>query len=500
MTFREFPPHAVDSYKLGHMRMFPKGTEYVYQNFTARSDHLAQMLPDFDHKVVFAGLQGTIIEFLIEDWFTQFFSRPLKEVLDRITIRIQGFGVTDISAYEKLWHRGYLPLHIQALPEGSRVDIKVPMFTVVNTHPDFYWLPGYIEDVLSAETWKTITNATIANEYRRLLDQYAEVTGSPTEFVPWQGHDFSMRGMSGIHDAAKSGFAHLLSFTGTDSVIALDYVDQYYGGEETFVGSSVPATEHSVMCMGGAENELATIRRLITELYPRGVVSIVSDSWDFWKVITTYAETLKDEILGRQPDALGLAKVVFRPDSGDPVHIICGNPAGKTDHERMGAVRCLWDVFGGTYTKTGHRLLNQRVGLIYGDSITLERARSILFGLEAAGFASANVVFGIGSFTYQHSTRDTFGHAYKATAGVIDGVPVEIWKSPATDNGLKRSAKGYLRVTKNDNNGRYALHDQQSPEEMATTNNLLETVFLDGKLTKFQSITQIRERLRKEQP
>lgn len=500
--FKIFPPHAADSYKLGHLRQYPVGTEYVYQNFTARSDKLAKMLPDFDHKVVFAGLQGTIMESLIEDWNEQFFNKFKTQAMARIERRLAGFGVTDISAYEKLYDLGYLPLHIKALPEGSRVNIGVPMFTVVNTHPDFYWLPGYIEDVLSSETWKSITNATIANEYRRLLDQYAIKTGSPVDFVPWQGHDFAMRGMSGIHDAAKSGFAHLLSFLGTDSIIALDYAEQYYSGSETFLGGSVPATEHSVMCMGGKDNEIETFRRLICDLYPSGVVSIVSDSWDFWKVITSYASILKPEILGRAPDALGLAKVVFRPDSGDPVDIICGTHKYCGEHAipelrpaTKGAVECLWDIFGGSITSTGHKLLNQRVGLIYGDSITLERASSILERLEAKGFASGNIVFGIGSYTYQHSTRDTFGHAYKATWGVVNGEPREIFKDPATGDGLKKSAKGLLKVIKEGKN--YKLIDQC--DEVDEKLGLLQTVFLNGKLTKFQSIADIRTHLRSEQ-
>lgn len=494
--FKIFPPHAADSYKLGHLRQYPIGTEFVYQNFTARSDKLAKMLPDFDHKVVFAGLQGTIMESLIEDWDQQFFSKPKLQVLSRIERRIAGFGVTDISAYEKLWELGYLPLHIKALPEGSRVNIGVPMFTVVNTHPDFHWLPGYIEDVLSSETWKSITNATIANEYRRLLDQYAIKTGSPKDFVSWQGHDFAMRGMSGIHDAAKSGFAHLLSFLGTDSIVALDYAETYYSGSETFLGGSVPATEHSVMCMGGKDNEIDTFRRLIKDLYPSGVVSIVSDSWDFWKVITEYAHILKEEIVARTPDALGLAKVVFRPDSGDPVKIICGTQDGNPIWpEFKGAVECLWDIFGGTYTDKGYRLLNQRVGLIYGDSITLERASAILAGLDAKGFASGNIVFGIGSYTYQHSTRDTFGHAYKATWGVVDGGPREIFKDPATGDGLKKSAKGLLKVIKEGKD--YKLIDQC--DEVDEKLGLLQTVFLNGKLTKFQSIADIRTQLRNEQ-
>lgn len=497
-----FPLHAADFYKTGHLRMYPEGTEYVYSNFTPRSARLATMLHDFDNKVVFFGLQGVIQWMLIELWNSEFFNKPKTQVINRFRIRMDkalGPGAVSTDHIEALHDLGYLPLRIKALPEGSRVNIGVPVFTVVNTNPDFFWLTNYIESQLSAEIWKSITTATIANEYRRLLDQYAIKTGSPADFVPWQGHDFSMRGMSGIHDGAQSGAAHLISFTGTDTISALDYLETYYSGAECFIGGSVPATEHSVMCMGGEREEIETFRRLISTLYPSGVISIVSDSWDFWKVITEYAKTLKQDILNRQPDGLGLAKVVFRPDSGNPVDIICGDlgPGGKYigAPEHKGAVECLWDIFGGTYTDKGYRLLNQRVGLIYGDSITLEKATAILARLEAKGFASGNIVFGIGSFTYQHVTRDTFGHAYKSTWGVVNNEAREIFKDPKTGDGLKKSAKGLLRVEKVEKD--YVLYDQQTSEQ--ETSGLLKTMFLNGRMSNFQSLTDIRAKLRSEQ-
>ena len=150
------------------------------------------------------------------------------------------------------------------------------------------------------------------------------------DFVLLQAHDFSMRGMSGALDAAHSGIGHLASFIGTDTVAAIEYAEEYYGTEGV-IGVSVPATEHSVMCMGTKDNEIGTFKRLITELYPQGIVSIVADTWDFWKVITEFTVELKVEILGRTPNELGLAKTVFRPDSGDPVKIICGDKDAAKD-------------------------------------------------------------------------------------------------------------------------------------------------------------------------
>lgn len=494
MTIKINPLNAIDFYKADHRRQYPMGTEYVYANFTPRSSRLAKMLPDFDDKIVFFGLQGFIKHFLIETWNEGFFNQPKAKVVAAYKRRMDnslGEGAVPVEHIEALHDLGYLPLKIKALEEGSRVNIKVPVLTIINTDPNFFWLTNYIETVLSAELWKSCTTSTIAYEYKRLLTQYAEKTGVPLDFVAVQGHDFSSRGMSGIYDAAQSGVGHLTSFIGTDSVASIDYAEEYYNAAGV-VGVSVPATEHSVMCMGSEESEIETFRRLICELYPSGVVSIVSDTWDFWRVITEFSVELKSEILNRQPNALGLAKVVFRPDSGDPVKIICGDPDAELDSPAYkGAVQCLWEIFGGTETAQGYKVLNERVGLIYGDSITLERAQNILKGLEAKGFASNNLVFGIGSYTYNYLTRDSFGFAVKATWGQVNGVGRELFKDPVTDSGVKKSAKGLLRVEQT-NNG-FELFDQQSFEQ--ENMGVLQTVFENGQLLRECSLDQIRERL-----
>lgn len=494
MSIKINPLNAIDFYKADHRRQYPMGTEYVYANFTPRSSRLAKMLPDFDDKIVFFGLQGFIKHFLIETWNEGFFNQPKAKVVAAYKRRMDnslGEGAVPVEHIEALHDLGYLPLKIKALPEGSRVNIKVPVLTIINTDPNFFWLTNYIETVLSAELWKSCTTASIAYEYKRLLTQYAEKTGAPLDFVAVQGHDFSSRGMSGIYDAAQSGVGHLTSFIGTDSVASIDYAEEYYNATGV-VGVSVPATEHSVMCMGSEESEIETFRRLICELYPAGVVSIVSDTWDFWRVITEFSVELKAEILKRQPNALGLAKVVFRPDSGDPVKIICGDPDAERDSPAYkGAVQCLWEIFGGTETAQGYKVLNERVGLIYGDSITLQRAQNILKGLETKGFASNNLVFGIGSYTYNYLTRDSFGFAVKATWGQVNGVGRELFKDPVTDSGVKKSAKGLLRVEQTENG--FELFDQQSFEQEKM--GALQTVFENGQLLRECSLDQIRERL-----
>lgn len=486
------PLTSIDFYKTDHRRQYPVGTTQVYANFTPRSSRLGKVLRErYNDTVVFFGLQYFIKDFLIHAWNEHFFQQDKQRVVAAYKRRMDyalGKDSIDVGHIAALHDLGYLPIKIKALPEGTCVPIGVPVLTIVNTHPEFFWLTNYIESVISCYLWKPITSATTAFSYKQLLTEFAYKTGGDLGFVPYQAHDFSFRGMSSLQDSVLSGAAHLTSFCGTDSVAGIDLVEEYYeaNAEQELIGCSVPATEHSVMCMGMQDGELATFKRLIHELYPEGIVSIVSDTWDFWKVVTHYTVVLKEDILARN------GKVVIRPDSGDPVKIVVGDsdaPEGSPEHK--GAVECLWDVFGGTMTSKGYKLLDEHIGLIYGDSITLERAQAILEGLEAKGFCSTNIVFGVGSYTYQYVTRDTFGFAMKATSGVVNGERRDIFKDPKTDSGTKKSAKGLLRVEHDGT--RLVLLDQQTPEQEAQ--GLLEVVFENGTLKKSYSLSDIRQRI-----
>jgi nicotinamide phosphoribosyltransferase len=202
--------------------------------------------------------------------------------------------------------------------------------------------------------------------------------------------------------------------------------------------------------------------------------------------MTEYLPALKKEILARD------GRVVIRPDSGDPVKIICGDYDSPysmiTEAQRKGAYELLWDTFGGKVNDYGYRELDSHVGLIYGDSITLERQHQILSRLAMKDFSASNLVLGIGSYTYEYVTRDTFGFAMKATYGVVNGEPRDIFKSPKTDSGFKKSAKGLLKVVLDE--GKYMLIDNCTPEEEETGE--LKEVFVDGKLLHQCSLQQIR--------
>jgi len=478
-----------DFYKLAHRPMYPQGMEVVYSTWTPRASRMRGV-----DQVVAFGAQAFIKDKLISLLNKNFFKRDKDAVMaefKRIIKFTLGDQNPDTAHLEALHDLGYLPLSIKALPEGTVVPLRVPTLTIQNTDSRFFWLTNYIETLASCELWQASTSATIAREYRRILDKAAMETVGNTDFVMFQGHDFSMRGMSSLASAISSGMGHLLSFVGTDTVPAIQAAEYLYKAnvEKELVGTSIPASEHSIQCAYGDDMEY--FRRLINEVHPNGFVSIVSDGYDFWDVIGRVIPALKADIMARKGGPVG-DKVVIRPDSGDPVLIVCGDPNGKTELERKGAVEALWDIFGGTITEKGYKLLDSHIGLIYGDAITLLRAQEIIDRLKAKGFASINVVFGIGSYTYQYNTRDTFGYALKSTMCVIKGQEKQIFKDPKTDDGTKKSQKGRVVVLKDGKS--FKFMDGLSLQDNVAADQLQE-VFRDGKLLIDESFEEIRARL-----
>lgn len=472
-----------DFYKISHRNMYPKGTEVVYSTWTPRENRLYHV-----NGVVVFGAQAFIKKYLIEYFNEHFFSRPLGEVVSEYS-RILEYTIGDTTYphhIKELHELGYLPLLIKALPEGTVVPFRIPTLTIQNTDPRFFWLTNYIETLASCELWQASTSATIAFHYKKEFDRMANETGGDLGFTQFQGHDFSMRGMSSLDSAISSGMGHLLSFAGTDSIPAIQAMEHYYGAnvEHELVGTSIPATEHSIQCAYGDDMEY--LKTIMTEVHPSGMVSIVSDGYDFWDVMTRVVPALKDVILNRD------GKVVIRPDSGNPTKIICGDPYAKEGTpERKGAVQILWETFGGDYSKA-MKVLDPHIGIIYGDAITYERAEEILGLLRKAGFASTNVVFGIGSFTYQYNTRDTLGYALKSTAVVINGVEKPIFKDPKTDSGVKKSLKGRVAVLKS---GDTFIHKDELGIDDVINADQLVPIFKDGVLLVDEKFADIKNRL-----
>jgi len=643
-AFKMFGPTGTDGYKQGHGPMYPDGSSFLYANSTARSDKIFARSPScssmWDRKILVTGHVAALHE-IVSMWEESFFSKPKSDVLYKFKRRCDTYiGKDKVSAKSlaNLHDIGHLPLRILGVEEGTRLPIGVPMYVIYDSNgnvidegSEFFWLAEFLETIMSNMTWKQVTVGTIAFEYRRVLTKWAKITGVPTDFVKFQAHDFSYRGMSGMEDGARCGAAHLRVFTGSDTMPAIDYIEQMYNGdaEKVMIAGTIPATEHSVATAnilsrlrqmvkarraeGATEEELLSelkgmrleaergfIKEMLTVKFKTGMLGLVCDSFDFFGVLTSVLPSLKEEILARLPDENGMAKLVIRPDSGDPVEIICGveildqlaaeaqmvnykpefvyfkDPEGKihkatsiagkaisrtisqvkadlpaVDHsyydelmtdvmgsaalfdypfpisadctdpvrfkayrelhdllelrgvevmvmgkgtyrngykieqvelsaQEKGAIELLWETFGGTETERGYKVLHERIGLIYGDSITVHRAEEICRRLAIKGFASCNVVFGVGSYTYNYLTRDTFGIAVKATATMVNGEMVELYKDPATGDGLKKSAKGLLALIDSDEG--IVLNQEQDMKiaEIHVKSGLLKPIFMDG--------------------
>lgn len=486
-----------DFYKQTHYAMYPDDTTMIYSNFTPRKSRF----PEIQHVVVF-GVQYFVKEYLISQWNDNFFNLPWETVArkyKRMMDATLGKDSVDLEHIKQLHDLGYLPLIIKALPEGSLCGMKVPALTMRNTVDHAAWLVNFLETILSCTVWQSFTSATVAHRSKKLADDFSLRTVGNTNFTQWQFHDFSMRGLSSLESACMSGAGHLLSFTGSDSIPAIEFLEQYYNADvdKELVAASVPATEHSIICMGLETGELETFRRLLSK-FPTGPLSMVSDTWSLPKLVAKYLPILKDEIMFRN------GTLVIRPDSfwTTPADCLCGfdgyhpqmDKLDDVEKEmvRKGLIESLWDIFGGTITEKGYKLLDSHISAIYGDSCNFEMSLEILDRLEKKGFASINTLIGSGSFLYQFNTRDTFGFAMKATYGEVSHVGREIYKDPITDSGMKKSAKGLLRVDKIGND--FILKDQCTWEEEA--GGELIPVFENGKLLVDQTLAEIRERLR----
>jgi nicotinamide phosphoribosyltransferase len=473
--------------------MYPEGLEFVQSNYTNRKSRVEGI----NHVVQF-GLQAWLKD--LQEDYERFFASDkaavVKEYKDNVSTFVNpGFSLEMI---EDLHDLGYLPLRFSAVAEGTLVPIKVPSVIIESTHDDFAWLVNYVESDLSAGIWHPSSVATIAWSLRRVFEKAARETGGAIEAVDFQLHDFSYRGQVNRQAAMSSGAAHLLSFYGSDAVPAVPWVNYYYPGEENgLIAASVPATEHSVMCAGGKEDEIETFRRLL-KTFPTGILSIVADTWDLFKVLTEYLPLLKDEIMARD------GKLVIRPDSGDPADIICGTEsmrlprlaadATNAAKEAKGAIEILADLFGTTTNEAGFEELDPHIGLIYGDGMFKARIEDINARLKAKGFASTNWVAGIGSYSYQMITRDTFGSAVKATYVEVSGEGRDIFKDPATDDGTKKSAKGRLAVNYMANGTLYLI-EQANEEQIARS--VIQPVWENGKFLKEYSFAQVRANLKR---
>lgn len=560
-----------DGYKVGHNRMLATNTTRLYGTLIPRS---VKHAPKGITKILSFGQQLAIAWLHHEFEENFFFSKTrsqlnfqnhlkenqksfLKKKALRFTEDMSKYlGVEyDGKHFEELWDLGYLPIEVQALPEGIETNPNIPHMTFINTIPGYAWLTLYLETFISSLAWKAPTSATIALSYKRRCYEWVMKTDPENAWlIPWLCHDFSARGLDPYSQIA-SGLGHATSFLGSDTLSVIPCARFFYKepNEECSIGS-VNASEHSVTCTQlfyyedrlrkGLENEviktyysfdadsegsiqnpdflaIAEYMNLKDWLsrFPEGILSYVADTMNLWKVLTHIIPRLKKEILARE------GKLVIRPDSGDPVDIICGhyltnkkvrdslveiadNIEGLNSAPLKGVIELLWDIFGGTVNKQGYKVLDTHIGAIYGDSINLERQLSIYQKLETKKFAVTNIVLGVGSFTYQFNTRDTFGFAVKGAWFEIkewkdDTHPTQdnsgweiksynIYKDPITDDGTKKSLKGFQFVFIN-SNGEYESRPEVTEEEAYSDLNILHTIYKNGEFLNQTSLSEIRK-------
>ncbi len=449
-----------DSYKTSHWVQYPAGSEYMSSYVEARKG---------DYDVVFFGLQAFVKEYL---------STPVTiQDIDEAEAVIQAHGLTfNRTGWELLVerHNGFLPLRIEAVPEGSIVPVSNVVCQIINTDPDFYWLPSYIETSLLRAIWYPSTVASVSRYCKGIIREALEKSADNTVSLPFRLHDFGARGASSFESVALGSLAHLVNFSGTDSMTALVAASRWYGMNKDMPAFSIPAAEHSTMTAWGREGETAAYANMLEQFGGKDkAFSVVSDSYDLWNAIDNiWGDTLKDDVKN-----MG-GTLVIRPDSGEPTKVV------REALERL-AVK-----FGTTLNTKGYKVLPDYVRIIQGDGISPQSLGKIIDVVMNAGFSADNITFGMGGGLLQQVNRDTMSWAMKASAVSINGKWRDIYKDPITSHS-KRSKKGRLALVQ-DSSGHLQTVKVDTLED--NRSNLLRDVFMDGKLLIDDSLTTIRER------
>lgn len=447
-----------DSYKISHYLQYPQGTQHISSYIEARGGEFEQTL--------FFGLQMFIKDYLLT---------PLThDDVDEAKVILNAHGMPFNEAgwrYIVDEHDGYLPIEIQALPEGTVVPVHNALVQVVNTDPQCAWLTSYVETALLRAVWYPTTVATNSWHCRDIIQTALEKSAEHIETLPFKLHDFGARGATSEESAAIGGLAHLVSFQGTDTLSAILAGRQYYYAD--MAGFSIPAAEHSTMTSWGREHERDAYANMIKQFAGDGkVFAVVSDSYDLWHAIDQiWGEDLKAAV-----ENCG-GTVVIRPDSGDPVEVVV-----KT-------LQKLMDKFGYVVNRKGYRVLPDCVRVIQGDGISRQSLAQILDAMDEAGLSAENITFGMGGALLQRVNRDTCKFAMKASAAQVNGEWRDVFKDPATDHG-KRSKKGRLAVVR-DRQGQLTTINEADLQEHE---NCLKTVFRDGQLLVDWSLDEVRQR------
>lgn len=487
--FHFMMPDVADTYKNCHVDVYPEGMTKLVSYLVPRKSMFEKQ-----QKVVVFGIQAFIKNFKenADAWFAKPTSEVIADYEKKMNLQL-GPGNYETSHIEKLHRLGYLPLKIKALPEGSLVNMGVPIASVENTDPDFAWLAQWTECWLQGEVWKPCNDATAGYMYYKIAKKWYDKTTDGAD-PRMAASDFGMRGMSCMEEACKTSASWLISFNKTSTVPAISWLDYFYNADCSYnhLGIGAVSIEHSVVssnvAVGTSEKEL--ILKLLKQ-YKN--FSYVADTYDYWDIVKNVLPEIKEEILAHE------GKILIRPDSGDQYENV------------IQTVQSLWETFGGTENKKGYKVLNPHVGMILGDGCTLKQVEKIWKKLEEMKFAATNCLFGVGAFCFHAffegdkmivSTRDTFGFAQKTTyIQLMDGRELEVVKDPKTDTAkLKKSHKGLVFVQKvgNDYVATDGLTEHDYDKLAAAHKDEMQVVFVNGVYFNRQNLMDIRARLAKE--
>jgi nicotinamide phosphoribosyltransferase len=452
-----------DSYKVSMWKQYPAGTTGVYSYIESRGGR-------YD-RTVFFGLQAFIKEYLLAP-ITQADIDIAEEIF---TAHGEPFNRAGWQ-YILDKHRGYLPVVIRAVPEGTVVPVKNVLATIENTDPECYWLTTWLETALLRAVWYGTTVATQSYTIKQVILDYLEKTGDPST-IDFKLHDFGARGVSSLESAGIGGAAHLVNFMGTDTISGILFAREYYNAG--IAGFSIPAAEHSTITSWGRDNEVKAYENMLTQFArPGAILAVVSDSYDIYNAASKlWGEELRQQVIDSG------ATVVIRPDSGDPVEV----------NRRL--IEILGEKFGYTKNAKGFKVLNN-VRLIQGDGINELTVRSILGAFTAMGWSADNIAFGMGGALLQAVDRDTQKFAMKCSSAEVNGRWIDVQKDPATDSG-KKSKAGRVTLWTN-GTGEY-VSSVDEPKQWADRGwtKALVPVFWDGKLEKEYSFEEVRANARK---
>lgn len=453
MQLRYNPITDTDSYKFSHYMQYPPGTEYVNSYIESRGGEYNDQ--------VFFGLQAFLKSYM---------STPITmEDIDEAEALVTAHGLPfNRSGFERILskHGGYWPVKITALREGTVLRAHNCLVQVINTDPMLPWVTAFIETALLRAIWYPMTVATRSRKIKTIIKAALDQTADSSDGLNFKLHDFGARGVSSRESSYIGGMGHLVNFMGTDTVEALRAAKLYYG--EPMAGFSIPAAEHSTITSWTASREADAYRNMLDKFGGTGkLVAVVSDSYDIYHACKHIWPNLKGHM-----EKVG-GTVVIRPDSGDPVTVVCD------------LLDILTDKFGHIMNSKGYKMLPDNLRIIQGDGINANSVSDILYSASQRGYSADNLAFGMGGEMLQTMNRDTMKFAMKASAVMIDGELIGVAKEPVGDKS-KKSKEGILKVVRTG-------VGISTVDHKFGGDDLLEDVYYCSEILRDQSFAEIRQ-------